>query len=118
MKRDLKGWLFVFPALLHLVVFGIAPIGFAIFISMFEWNLLKGSSRFVGVSNYGRVFQDGDFLHALGNSAVYTLASVPIGAAVALAVALLVSQKIRGMAVFRTILYLPAVCSQVAIAMV
>lgn len=118
MNRNTVGWLFVLPALLHLVVFALGPIAYAIYLSLFHWNLLKGESSFVGLQNYSTIWEDGRFAQALLNSALYTLASVPIGAAVALAVALLVAKKLPGIPIFRTIFYLPAVCSQVAIAMI
>lgn len=118
MNRHVVGWLFVLPALLHLVVFALGPIAYAIYLSLFEWNLLKGESSFVGLQNYSTIWEDGRFAQALMNSALYTLASVPIGAAAALAVALLVAKKLPGIPIFRTIFYLPAVCSQVAIAMI
>lgn len=117
-RQGVAGWLFVAPATLHLVVFALGPIAFAAGLSLFHWNLLKGEARFVGLENFGRIWTDGQFANALKNTAVYTLASVPLGMATALAVALLVSQRIRGIAIFRTIYYLPAVCSQVAIAMI
>jgi len=118
MRKQASGWLFALPATAHLLVFAIGPIAYAIYISLYRWNLLRGESRFVGVGNYTRIWEDGQFLHSLGNSALYTAASVPIGAAVALAVAMLVAQKMRGVTFFRTLYYLPAVCSQVAIAMI
>jgi multiple sugar transport system permease protein len=118
MKRSLVGWLFVAPALIHLVVFALGPILYAATLSLYDWNLLKGDSRFVGLQNFTRIWEDGQFAKALINSALYTITSVPLGIALALAVALLVAQKIRGITIFRTIYYLPAVCSQVAIAMI
>lgn len=117
MKKT-QPWLFLGPALLHLIVFAFLPIGFALYLSFFRWNLLKGDKPFVGLENYTRLFQDEGFWKAMTNSAVYTLASVPLGAAVALVVALLVGQKLKGMAFFRTLYYLPAICSQVAVAMI
>lgn len=118
MNRNVVGWLFVLPAALHLAVFALGPIGYAAALSLFDWDLLKGESRFVGLENYARLGEDGKFAQALLNSAIYTVFSVPLGLAVALGVALLVAQKLRGVELFRTIFYLPSVCSQVAIAMI
>jgi len=118
MNRNVVGWLFVLPAALHLAVFALGPIGYAAALSLFDWDLLKGESRFVGLENYARLGEDGKFAQALMNSAIYTVFSVPLGLAVALGVALLVAQKLRGVELFRTIFYLPSVCSQVAIAMI
>ena len=118
MKRDRSAFWFVMPATLHLLIFALGPILVAVILSLFQVNLLQGHAKFSGLDNVRRIFEDGAFLNALKNSAVYTVLSVPIGLAVALAVALLVAQKIRGITIFRTIFYLPAICSQVAIAMI
>lgn len=118
MKSRRIGWLFVAPALAHLAVFALGPIAYAVILSFTDWNILKGGPKFAGTGNFARIFEDGQFLRSLGNSFVYTAASVPLGMVVALGVAMLVSQKLRGTTFFRTVFYLPAVCSQVAIAMV
>jgi multiple sugar transport system permease protein len=117
-RRRPVGYLFVAPAFVHLFVFALLPIGWAFWISLHNWNLFKENKPLVGFENYHRVIGDERFWKAVGNSALYSLISVPVGMAVALAVALLVGQKLRGMAVFRTMYYLPAISSQVAIAMI
>lgn len=118
MNREWKGWAFVGPALAHLLVFALIPIGFAFFLSLHKWDILRDDKPFVGLLNYQRLFDDGEFWNALLNSAIFTAASVPLGLAAALAVALLTYQKLAGMAAFRVLFYLPAISSQVAIAMV
>ena len=118
MKRARVGWLFALPATVHLLIFAVLPVLYTIYLSFFNWNLIRDRRTFIGFGNYQRILQDGGFLKSILNSAVYTAASVPIGAAVALAVALLVSRKMKGITVFRTLYFLPSVCSQVAIAMI
>lgn len=118
MKSGAKGWAFVGPALLHLFVFALLPIAFAFWLSLHKWDILKEQKPFVGGDNYARLLQDGEFWNALGNSMIYTLASVPIGLSVALGVALLAFQRLKGVEVFRVLFYLPAISSQVAIAMI
>jgi multiple sugar transport system permease protein len=117
-KKNAAGWLFSLPAALHLLVFAFVPIGYALFISLYDWNVIKGQGDFVAAGNYLRIFQDDQFLRALGNSGIYTLFGVPLGAALALAVALLLAKNYRESPIFRTIFYMPSVCSQAAIAMV
>ena len=117
-KRRPIGYLFVAPAVVHLLVFAMIPIGWAFWISLHNWNFFKSEKPFVGGENYSKVFGDERFWNALKNSAIYTLFSVPLGMAVALLVAILVGQKLKGMPFFRTLYYLPAISSQVAIAMI
>lgn len=111
------GWLFVSPAFLHLAVFALIPIGYAFGLSLFRTRLITPDREFAGVDNYSFALAEPSFQDALWNSARYALMSVPLGLAVALAVAILVNQKLRGVAIFRTIYYIPAISSGVAISM-
>lgn len=111
------GWLFVAPAVLHLTVFALAPVGYALWVSLFDWKILTGERPFVGLGQYAQVLSDGAFLNALWNSFRFAAMSVPTGMAVALGVALLVAQPLRGMAFFRTLFYVPAIGSAVAVSM-
>ncbi|HEY3267743.1 MAG TPA: sugar ABC transporter permease [Armatimonadota bacterium] len=120
MKRRYRvpaGFLFILPALIHLLVFVVAPILFALYLSFHKWDVLKPDKPFVGMANYKRVAADPYFWNAMANSAYYALVSVPLGMAAALAVAILVNQKLRGVTFFRTIYYLPAISSGAAISM-
>lgn len=117
MRRQKVGWLFVGPAVVHLVVFALVPILYALYLSLFRWNLLKESKPFVGVGNYVETLQDGAFWNAMGNSTRFALTAVPLGMIVALLVAMLVAQKLKGVGFFRTLFYIPAVSSGVAVSM-
>lgn len=117
-KREARlGWVFVAPAFLHLLVFALFPMLYALFISLFKWQLLREHQVFVGLQNYAGAFAESPFWNALWNSARFALAAVPLGMIVALAVAILVNQKLRGITVFRTLFYIPSIASGVAIAM-
>jgi multiple sugar transport system permease protein len=116
-RHNPLGYLFIGPAFLHLVLFALAPILYALYLSFFKWDILKGTKPFVGLGNYSTAASDMAFWNAMWNSARYSLVSVPLGMAVALAIALLVNQKLKGMAIFRTLFYIPAISSGVAIAM-
>ncbi|HMS55670.1 MAG TPA: sugar ABC transporter permease [Fimbriimonadaceae bacterium] len=116
-RRNAEGWFFLAPAFIHLCVFALIPIGFALYLSFFKVNLIRGEQSFVGLQNYSLAFAEESFLNALWNSAKFALMSVPFGLAIALAVAILVNQKLKGITIFRTIYYIPAISSGVAIAM-
>jgi multiple sugar transport system permease protein len=115
MKKSWTGCLFLAPAVLHLFVFALLPIGYALFLSVFKWDILKPDKPFVGAKNYLDTLTDSAFWNAMWNSTKFALVSVPAGLAVALFVAVLVTQRLRGMAFFRTVFYIPAVSSGVAI---
>lgn len=117
-QNQKQGYLFIAPATIHLLVFALIPLGYALYISFFRWNLLKGETEFLALQNYQDIFNDGPFWNAMKNSFYYVLGSVPLGMGVALLVALLVNSSLKGMNLFRTIYYFPAITSQVALAMV
>jgi multiple sugar transport system permease protein len=104
------GLLFSAPAFLGLALFVALPFGLALFLSL--TNAKLGSplpTRFVGFEQYRRLFADEAFLHALRNNAVFTLAVVPVQTCLALALALLLHQRLKGLALFRTLFFLPVV---------
>lgn len=118
MKRSgWRGWLFVAPAFIHLLAFALVPIAIALYLSLFKIHLIRGESTFVGLWNYGFTLADETFRNAMKNTFVYALLSVPMGMAVGLAVALLVNQQLRGMAIFRTLYYIPSIASGIALSM-
>lgn len=117
-RENRNGWLFVAPATLHLLLFAILPIGFTLYLSLFRWKLYQPSKTFLGLQNYLYSFRDAAFLNALSNSLKYALVAVPSGIVVALAIAIMLNQKMRLSAFFRTIYYLPAISSGVAISMI
>ncbi len=118
-SETLTGWCFVLPALVHLLAFSLVPIAVAFGVSLNKWSLLRPDRiDFVGLGNYTAAVREPAFWNALGNSAKFALLSVPTGIAVALAVALLVNRPLRGIAVFRTLYYIPAISSGVAISMI
>ena len=118
LRRHFHGYLFVAPATLYLVVFVLLPMALAGYMSLHRWHLLKGEPTFIGLANYTALAVDPLFRNAVWNTLVYAAVSVPLGIVTSLAVAVLVAQPLRGVGVFRTIFYIPAVSSQVAIAMV
>jgi len=116
-RQQLTGWLFIAPATLHLLVFAVVPIFYALYLSLFRWNLLKDTKPFVAFENYTDTLRDGAFWNAMWNSTRFALTAVPLGMVVALLVAMLVAQKLKGVGFFRTLFYIPAVSSGVAVSM-
>jgi len=116
-RQAIEGYLFAAPWLLGFLVFTLGSMLFAIWVSFQKWNLVS-PPEFVGLRNYHKAFfVDPVFWKALFNTAYYAFGSVPLRIAIALALALLLNQHVRGMAFFRTIFYLPSVVTGVATAM-
>jgi multiple sugar transport system permease protein len=117
MRKSQTGWWFIAPATLHLLVFALVPVAYAAYVSLFRWDILRDERTFVGLDQYQRLMADQAFWSAMGQTFRYALMAVPGGLVAALLVALAVSQPLKGMAWFRTLFYIPAVSSGVAIAM-
>ncbi|HAY13377.1 MAG TPA: sugar ABC transporter permease [Fimbriimonadaceae bacterium] len=117
MRKSQTGWWFIAPATLHLLVFAFVPVAYAAYVSLFRWDILRDERTFVGLDQYQRLMADQAFWGSMGQTFKYALMAVPGGLVAALLVALAVSQPLKGMAWFRTLFYIPAVSSGVAIAM-
>jgi multiple sugar transport system permease protein len=116
-KQTLAAWLFLLPSLIGFVIFTAGPVIAAGVISLLEWNLFSPPS-WAGLRNFARLGGDATFWSALGNTAYFTFASVPLTILVSLALALLLNQGLRKVAVFRSLLLLPYATITVAVAFV
>jgi multiple sugar transport system permease protein len=116
-RTDLIGWAFISPWFIGFVVFTAGPFLAALFLSTTNWDV-AGAWDFVGGKNYQRMLSGDDdlFVLAVKNTLVFVIFNVPGVQIIALAVASLLNQQIRGIAVYRTIFYLPAVTAGVATA--
>lgn len=111
-----EGFLFISPWVLGFFIFSLIPIIAALFIGFTDWNSLT-SAKFIGLKNYVDLFKDEDFLNSLSITVKFAIISVPLGIITSMTIAVLLNNKIRGISLFRTILYLPAVVSGVSIAL-
>ncbi len=115
-REALLAYLFLLPSLILIIVFGIFPVFKAGYISLFDWSIVK--DRFIGLQNYRTLFNDPEFWQSLNVTVFYVIATVPLTMLVALVLAYLLFQPIRGRAAFRTLYFLPYVTSVVPAAMV
>ncbi|HZS89859.1 MAG TPA: sugar ABC transporter permease [Chloroflexota bacterium] len=108
--------------LIGFLLFGVVPLASAIFISLSSWDPVAGpfwQAHFIGLANYRQMlFNDPRFWHSIGNAIIYALGTVAITNVVALPMALALNRKIHGLAIFRTIFYLPSVLPAVAATLV
>lgn len=118
-----RGWkkfglvaLFLLPAFVPLLLFRIFPMLVSLWVSMTKWNLLR-PPEFLGIANYQEVLSDPRFHKALLNTLYYMVGYLPLVLLGALAVALLLNSKLKGLAFFRGIYFLPVVTSWVVVAL-
>jgi ABC-type sugar transport system permease subunit len=95
-------------------LFFIYPLAYAVYISFYHWGIL-GKQASAGTANYRQVLDDPIFHTALKNIAEYTLGVVPLEMALGLSLALIVNQRFRGRAFFRSAFFFPSIASSVAI---
>ncbi len=117
-EADIWGWIFVFPAVLLLIVWHFAPAFYALFLSFLrDFNFLK-PPEWSGLENYAALLRDPVFWQSLLNSFWYVVGTVPIGIFLATVIAILLNEKIRGLTIFRTLYFLPYVTALTAAAAV
>ncbi len=124
------GWLFIAPMIIILGIFLVIPILMALWVSMTNWNGSANpfgggeGAKFVGVQNYtDLIAKDGltrsTFMQSIGNTFWYVLLVVPLQTILALALALLVNNRLlKAKSFFRTAFYFPSVTSSIAISTV
>lgn len=117
-KEAFEGYACIAPWLIGLVFLTLGPVVFSFLMSLTRWDMIN-PPRFVGLGNYVTIFSDDDrFIQSLRVTATYASLAVPLGLVISLALAMLLNQNVRGMRVFRSIFYIPAILPGVAVAMV
>ncbi|HEV7214853.1 MAG TPA: sugar ABC transporter permease [Chloroflexota bacterium] len=109
-------YLFLLPALVVIAVFHFFAVGFAFYISLFNWKVVRGA--YLAFTNYTVILRDADFHQALVTTIWYAVLTVPVSIVLSLIAALLLSRNLRGLPVFRTLFFIPYVTSTVAAAAV
>jgi multiple sugar transport system permease protein len=120
-REALVGYAFVGIPLLYFVLFYLFPIGYAFYISFYDWGIL-GKLGYRGFGNYRELSHDQLFWTwppkrgtAIWNTLYYTAIVVPAQMALGLALALAVNAKIRARTFFRAAYYFPSLTSSAAI---
>ena len=116
-QKRLVPYIFIAPNMIVFTVFVFVPILFAFYISLNEWSLI-GTPQFVGLGNYVEMVGDGQFWRALFNTLVYTVGTVPGSIALGLLVAIGLNRKLPGLALLRSLFFVPVVISLVAVALI
>ena len=114
--ENLWFYLFISPWIIGFLVFTAGPMLASIAISFMCWELLQ-PPQFVGLNNWTAMFRDELFWQSLKVTSIYTVFNVPVALTFAFLLALLMNVRVRGIAFFRTLYYLPSLVSGVAVAM-
>ena len=119
-KEAFYGYLLASPWIIGFLIFTLGPLLFSLYTGFTSYRLAEFT--WVGLDNYVNLFTDDPlFVKAINNTIFYTFFAVLLGIGLALSVALLLNMPLRGMAIFRTMFYLPRVtpsggcCSALAV---
>jgi putative chitobiose transport system permease protein len=110
MQRQLTPYLFLMPALIVLTITVFYPALQAFYLSFTQYDLI-GAPKWIGVTNFQRLWADKLFWQTLRNTLIYLIGVVPILILAPLGLAILVNQKLRGIRWFRVAYYTPVIIS-------
>jgi ABC-type sugar transport system permease subunit/ABC-type glycerol-3-phosphate transport system substrate-binding protein len=119
LSQERAGWTFIFPWVLGFLSLTLGPMILSFLLAFTRWTGLTPLSEatFVGGANFRELFtRDVTFPISLKVTSYFVLLAVPATQVAALAVALLMNQRVRGITIFRTIYFVPSVVSGVALA--
>ena len=112
-RRNVTGYIFIAPFILGFFLWFAIPALTSLWLVFQNWNMIA-PAEFIGLDNFKRIVSDDLFWQALKVTTVYTIVSVPLSLALAFLLALLLNAKVRGIAAFRTMYYLPSIVPAVA----
>lgn len=110
-------YLFLAPGIALFALTVLYPTAQAFQLSFFDWKLIASASKFIGLDNYIRAFQDDHFWLSLSNSGIYMVLTVVPQIVIGLAIALLLARKSPTQPLFRVLFYLPVVTSWVVVSL-
>ena len=117
LRNTLIGWSFILPNFVGFALLTLVPVVVLFYMSMTNWNVF-GKADWVGFANFQRLLGDGSFRISVVNTLYYSVLHIPLTIIVSLGLALLLNNKLRGVAFFRTAAFFPYIPSIVAIAVV
>ncbi|WIY81709.1 sugar ABC transporter permease [Propionimicrobium sp. PCR01-08-3] len=117
LRRTLTGWSFILPGFLAFATLTLVPVLTMFYVSFSDWNVF-GSPKWTGLDNYQRLLGDKTFHASLWHTIYYTIVHMPLTVVLSLLLAVLLNQKLKGVAFFRSAAFFPYFTSIVAVAQV
>jgi ABC-type sugar transport system permease subunit len=111
------GWSFLLPNFIGFTALTLVPVVLLFYYAFTTWDVF-GGAQWTGLANFRQLLHDASFWTALRNTLYYTVFHIPLTLVAALALALLLNRRLRGVAFFRTVAFFPYITSIVAIAQV
>jgi multiple sugar transport system permease protein len=112
-RRTIIGYIFIMPFILGFLIWFLLPALVAANLTFQRWNLISPPT-YIGFANIEKLFKDPLLIQSLKSTFLYTILSVPLGLVFAFFLAMLINTRIPGIAIFRTIYFLPSIVPAVA----
>jgi multiple sugar transport system permease protein len=116
-NKSVVGYLFIFPSMVVMTVFVLLPLLFSLVSSFYEFDIMLQNFRFIGLDNYNTVIQDERFWNSMKNTVYFVCGNVPLQIILSILVAVAINKRSRLNIIFRTVYFLPVVCSMTIVAM-
>lgn len=120
MRNKVYPFYFVGGALFLYLLFFVLPSVMGFFYAFTDWNSYSSSVNFVGLENFALIFSSGQgYLRYIGNTVVFTVATIVLKTVIALGLAVLLTRGVRHLAhVYRMLIYLPVVLPMLAVSLI
>jgi ABC-type sugar transport system permease subunit len=120
-RQSASGWaglLFLLPSAIIMCVFVLYPIFQSLWMSLHDWSMFRTSQIFIGLANYAELLDDPRFWNALGNTVVFTVATVPLQIVIGLLLAVALSRARWWNVFLRSVYFFPVISSFATMAIV
>lgn len=114
-REAITFYILISPWLLGLLIFIVYPMARSLYLALTQYQIGR-EPVYIGLDNFTRLLNDGDFWRSLRVTGLYVLGSVPGSTVIAIGIAMLLAQKVRGVSIWRTIYFLPSVVAPIAVA--
>ncbi|MGZ9221760.1 MAG: carbohydrate ABC transporter permease [Anaerolineales bacterium] len=117
MLRKFEPAFYIAPAFIVLIVVLLYPLGYALWLSFHQWTLrtFKQGIPFIGFENYAELFSNPDFLNSIKTTITFVILAISFEFILGMALALVLNQELKGKGLFRSLILLPMMCTNVVI---
>jgi multiple sugar transport system permease protein len=116
-RKVLKGLAFISPWMIGFLAFTLYPLLASLYYSFTDFSLF-GSPKWIWLSNYIKLFSDPKFFKSMGNTLMFSVVVVPASIFLAMGLAILLNNGLRGNSIYRTVIFMPSIVPAVASAVV
>lgn len=108
-RQTILGYVFLVPSLAVFAVFMFYPLFYTIYLSFFEWNMVKPVKKFVGLANYISIVKDPNSWRIAGNTVLYILILLAVNFVLPYILSFILSAVIRkGQGFYKAVFFRPA----------